>query len=652
MIARPTATRTVLLALLGGFAACAPAMTPGAPAPEGVRLPPIPRSDGALDIEVVYPPEGARIAAPDSTFVFGNVGRGGASLTINGASVPVEANGAWLAFLPVPADGQYRLVATADGASEELVRTVQVPAAAATPSTALRIVPGSISPSGTITGFAGESFEVRFRGTPGGFARLILPDSTVVPLVETRAVDRRSGFMLQSSSSASSLSEYVGSFSLDRTLANPAPDVVPPTLAADGGDLPPSPAAAGARVELTVGGQTVREALPAAIAILDPMRPRVAVAATDRPDSTVIGRRLPGSDQAWDFFWPNGTLLTVDGEASGMYRVRLTPELSAWVSPSDVELLPVGTPAPSGWVGPSIEVEPADGWAEVRFSMSDRLPFRIDSSEFGLGVEFYGATGRPAYVGYGEQDDFVHRVDWEQRTDELFRFDLHLTRPLWGYRYFWDGSTLVLHVRRPPAIDPNRPLAGLRIAIDAGHYGYEGDSGAVGPTGLTEVESTLMVTRALAPLLREAGAEVIEIRPEAAVVPLIDRPVRAADIDADLFISVHFNAFPDGVNPFENHGTTMFYFWPQSLPFARALQREIVGEFGLPDRGVRYQNLAITRSQWMPAVLTETLFLMIPQNEAALRQPGTVERIAEAHRRAMESFVRERATLRLGPEAF
>src|SRR5690606_23121287 len=102
--------------ILGLFAsilasACAPERPTGRPVPGGDRepaLPPIPFRDGPLALDVVYPAEGARIATRDSTFVFGSTGTGRAQLTINGASVPVQPNGAFLAFLPVPVDGIYR----------------------------------------------------------------------------------------------------------------------------------------------------------------------------------------------------------------------------------------------------------------------------------------------------------------------------------------------------------------------------------------------------------------------------------------------------------------------------------------------------------------------------------------------------------------
>ena len=610
-------------------------------------LPPVPVVTGALAIDVVYPAEGAQIAVLDSTFIFGSVGRGDASLTINGAPVQVARNGAWLAFLPVPPDGIYAATATAGGQRVSAVRRVRVPGPPPSISgNELRILPGSVFPTGVMTRVRGETLEVGFRGTPGATARLVLPNGTVVPLVERQAVDRASGFMVDRVTAETGIAEYFGTLDISSHLAS-----VDTTLAAPGLTVGPGyleerqrQGRDGAVVELWRGNQVVRAPFTAGIGVLERSAPRVAVAATTRADSTVIGRRQVGADQAWDFFWPNGTRFTIDGESAGFYRVRLTPELSAWVAREDVLLLPGGTPAPHGFVGPSIQLDGRDEWTQVRFSMTERLPFRVDPGDRGLSIEFYGATGRPAYVGYGPENPFVELIDWQQPTDDLFRFNVHLSRPLWGYRYHWEGNALVLDVRKPPVMDPANPLRGLTIAIDAGHRGAVGDIGAIGPTRLTEVDATLAVTKRLAPMLRAAGAIVIEIRPDTVIVPLINRPILAERADADLFVSVHFNAFPDGVDPFANHGTTMFYYWPQSLGLARRLEREILGETTLPDRGVRYQNLGIPRTQWMPTVLTESLFLMFPQQEAALRDSAFIERLAGAHVRAMEAFVREQAT--------
>ena len=100
----------------GGMGATAvempPIPVPGTP--EAVRvssLPPIPFADGDLRLEIGYPAEEATLAVRDRNFLFGSTGSGRARLTVNGAPVEVTPNGGFLAFLPVPPDGVYRLAA-------------------------------------------------------------------------------------------------------------------------------------------------------------------------------------------------------------------------------------------------------------------------------------------------------------------------------------------------------------------------------------------------------------------------------------------------------------------------------------------------------------------------------------------------------------
>jgi len=82
---------------------------------------------------------------------------------------------------------------------------------------------------------------------------------------------------------------------------------------------------------------------------------------------------------------------------------------------------------------------------------------------------------------------------------------------------------------------------------------------------------------------------------------------------------VHNNGLPDGVNPFTNNGASVFYNHLQSLPLAQEIQGALVERLGLRDLGAARGDLALVRPSWMPAVLTEGLFMMLPDQEAALR---------------------------------
>ncbi|HEX9939085.1 MAG TPA: N-acetylmuramoyl-L-alanine amidase [Longimicrobium sp.] len=642
-------TRFALAAAAFLIAACATASTnpptraagesgppDAAEDPRRGSLPPVPARNGALAIDVVYPAEGAALTAADSNFIFGSVGNGQARLTINGQPVEVAANGAFLGFLPVPANGVYDIVAEVRSGGQtqqaQQRRSVRVPVRQEPPAAGgpLSIVAGSVTPSGALTVAEGEPVTVRFRATPGASARLLLADGSSVPLVERRVAERSTGFQ-QDAAQPRELAEYAGTLA-PRAAISTADGAAPTVAAVD--------ARAGrAVIQLVRGRDTLRMALPAAVGLLRPGETRVAVAAGDRADSTVIAQALPGGNTPYQWFFPVGTRFVVTGEREGFLRARLDDDVHVWIDARSLRLLPAGTPAPEGTVG-TVRVVPAAEWVDLRLSTSDRLPFRVNAEGSEIRVEVFGAQTRTNWAHYGPDDPLVRRLSWDQPRDGVFTARLETAEPVWGWRSFYDaGGTLVIRVRRPPRIDRARPLAGRFVAVDAGHP----PGGAIGPTRLTEAEANLAISKRLVRMLRDAGARVMETRPDTAGVALGARPLAAERANAELLVSVHNNAFPDGVNPFTNNGTTAFYNAPQGMELTRAFQRELIAELGLRDLGIARADLALVRSTWFPATLTESMFLMVPQQEAALRDPAVQERIARAHFRAIESFLRGRA---------
>jgi len=92
-------------------------------APRRVAVMPAPATREPLRIAVIYPDTADVIQSHDSTFLFGNVGvgRGDAALSINGQPIPVQANGAWIAWLPLPDDtiARFQIVARAGVGAEQ-----------------------------------------------------------------------------------------------------------------------------------------------------------------------------------------------------------------------------------------------------------------------------------------------------------------------------------------------------------------------------------------------------------------------------------------------------------------------------------------------------------------------------------------------------
>jgi N-acetylmuramoyl-L-alanine amidase len=352
-----------------------------------------------------------------------------------------------------------------------------------------------------------------------------------------------------------------------------------------------------------------------------------------------IGRTSPTGTFRW--FLPRGARVVATGQQGQMVRVRLDTA-TAWFPAADLNLQE-GAAATGRTPLAGARVIPAGEWIDVRIPAGG-APFHIRPEAERLVLTIYGRTP-PA----GEQpsnDPLLSPVSW--RDTGSAEAEIRLTRPLWGYKAFYSGDgDLVVRVRRPPAIDPARPLNGIRVVVDPGHP----PAGATGPTGLTEAEANLSISLRLAEMLRARGAEVVMTRSTGE--PLVSATDQAAelrartqlavDVDAHLFVSVHNNAFPEGVDPFRSHGTSTYHFHPFAAELARLLNEEIVRETRIRDLRHRQGNLAVVRPTWFPAALTESVFMPIPAQEAALRNPGFVERLAAAHVAGLERFLRSQA---------
>ncbi len=589
-----------------------------APVPAAAsRLPPVPVVRGPLALTVVYPPGDAVLEARDSSFLFGSTGAGDASLTINGFPVRVWPNGGWLAWLPLPPDSvmQFRLVARTPRDSAELLYRARRPARYARPDSAVWIDSTSLRPEGRVWVAPGEYLTLAARAAPGADVRLRLADGSVVPLepdprpgeipAGIRAFDRDT-LNLRTEPQAD---RYAGMLRGVR-IGDPGP-VLAPAATAPSASAPPV-------LEAVRGGDTARVRWPLQVGLLDTVPVVAELGDPAGPaDAIVVGRAAPRTSYHW--FFPAGTRAIVAGRRGDEVKLRLGEGVDAWVAAGEMRALPPGTPRPRGVAG-SVSVTPAAGGerAAIRIPLGVRVPFRVDEGDRRLTVTLYGTAGDASWIRYGAGDSPVRRLAWTQEPGDRTVLDVELWSDVWGYRTRWSGTDLLLEVRRPPVMAAGRPLAGRLIVVDPGHP----PGGATGPTGLREADANLAVALRLRALLEGAGARVVMTRTEDVPVELSARVRLADSLDADLLVSIHDNALPDGLNPFTNNGSSVYYSQPRSLPLARAIQRALVERLGLRDLGVGRGDLALTRATWQPSVLCEGLFMILPDQEAALRDPA------------------------------
>lgn len=212
-------------------------------------------------------------------------------------------------------------------------------------------------------------------------------------------------------------------------------------------------------------------------------------------------------------------------------------------------------------------------------------------------------------------------------------------------------SRLDLKTAIEPILFPQTDHAGARlhtICLDPGHGGK--DTGGVFDQ-YEEKRYTLPLAQELAGQLAEAGFDVILTRTNDYFVELENRPALANRENASLFISLHFNI---GV-PGEAHGAEVYCLTPakadstnaggrgggmgaapgnhcddRNVFLAYQLQKALVQNLPVEDRGLRRARFAVLRTARMPAVLIEGGFLTDAAEQAKIADPKYRRQLAAA----------------------
>jgi N-acetylmuramoyl-L-alanine amidase len=366
-------------------------------------------------------------------------------------------------------------------------------------------------------------------------------------------------------------------------------------------------------------------------------------------DRVTIARPAPGNGQEYKWFLFPGTVVRVTGSqrASGdeFVRIELDSGQVAWVLRSEIQTQNLSPDSLRRFIGDSvaplrrigaIRVLPSLDWIDIEIPISGPPPpYLVEEADRSLSLLVYGVGGASVVSMMPQPaDSYLNSVSSTPEANRV-RYSINLNRPPYGYLAFWRNGTLTFRVRRPPTIaDPAAPLRGLTITVDPGHP----PAGATGPTRLYEGDGVLEVGLKLRDMLVARGVNVIMTRTNTDPVELGLRPIISRRANAHAFVSIHLNAFPDGVNPFAKNGTTTYYFWPHSRPFGQLTQPELVAELGLRDIGTEFGNFAVIRGSWMPSILTEGAFVIMPDQEAALRTPSYQEAYARGILRGLESY--------------
>jgi N-acetylmuramoyl-L-alanine amidase len=220
------------------------------------------------------------------------------------------------------------------------------------------------------------------------------------------------------------------------------------------------------------------------------------------------------------------------------------------------------------------------------------------------------------------------------------------------------------------------------VAIDAGHGGQ--DPGAIGPKGTHEKKIVLSIANKLAELVRkEPGMKAVMIRDGDYFVALRQRINIARKHQADLFVSIHADAFHDpranGASVYtlsQSGASSEAARWlaeqenrsdliggvslddkddvlasvlldlsqtastQASLTMGSAVLKQLGHLTRLHSKQVQNAGFAVLKSPDIPSILVETGFISNPDNEKNLRSEAYQEKIARAVLAGIKEYIR------------
>lgn len=296
------------------------------------------------------------------------------------------------------------------------------------------------------------------------------------------------------------------------------------------------------------------------------------------------------------------------------------------------------------------------------------------------------------------ESGLVRRIRSAPRNGDDLRVVLDLTRPAQPKSFALEPAADYGHRLVVDLVDQKRATASqeserqatraqrdLVIAIDAGHGGR--DPGAVGPGGTREKEIVLSVARRLRHLLeRTPGLEPVMTRDSDVYLSLRERMRRAREAEADLFVSIHADAFRDprarGSSVYAlsmNGASSEAAKWlanrensadlvggvslggkdemvasvlldlsqTATIESSLSVGEQVLAELGQVNRlhkhSVQQAGFVVLKSPDIPSILVETAFISNPAEAKKLRSAQHQQQLAMAVRDGIKAYFRERA---------
>ena len=326
------------------------------------------------------------------------------------------------------------------------------------------------------------------------------------------------------------------------------------------------------------------------------------------------------------------TVLT-EGEINGFYKIILDNDKEGYLDNTLLDLKKqVSLPRNIAW---QIEVEEEENKTKIIIKNTERISFSTSQTDQSFSIILYNTQAFNTY-NTNVHTQLINGLDYDVLSPVSKKITARFQngKRLRGFNYKYEENNLVfeLFTSREFGFTDKLPLKQLRVALDPGHspkrtVPYDG---AVGPSGLLEYEMNYKIALATKRALEKYGAEVFITKNPQETLGLTDRPYRASLFNPDLFLSLHLNALPDYINPLKRElGFCFYYYYQQSIPLAKAMEKSYMRNIGLPNNGYMQADFAVVRGMpQVPSLLIESLYMMVPWQEELLKNNRFIDLLA------------------------
>jgi N-acetylmuramoyl-L-alanine amidase len=200
-----------------------------------------------------------------------------------------------------------------------------------------------------------------------------------------------------------------------------------------------------------------------------------------------------------------------------------------------------------------------------------------------------------------------------------------------AYDVLQTGTAGIIQVKLTPS------TAKYKVVIDPGHGDF--DNGATSITGRYEKDFNLSMGLKVFALLKQVPQiQPYLTRSDDTFITLAGRTSFANNLPADVFVSIHGNAFPN--NPDVNGVETFYNRSGESVTLANIMHAQLLKSTGFADRNVRFGDLHVIRETTMPAVLLEVGYLSNAMNESMMYTDGFQNRVAQSIVDGIKQFLK------------